>query len=254
MSHRLPPLLLLLAALVGCQGEGVSEGSWQGASALRIDAPAAGVELVGVEGDTVRAWSRGLGSLGDADLTASWFGDELWLDLDCGLLGCRSAFRVEVPRDLPLVVDIGVGDLELDDYRGPVELTIALGDADVQDLEGDLVADISSGDLDLDRVSGPLTVDLLAGSVDGRDLTSPSAQVRVFGASPTDLEWIAAPESALIEGDAGSIRVDLPFGAYDCRLDSFTGSVSIDDLRCDDPLGPLIEISSSTGSIRLRGT
>ncbi|MEL7061208.1 MAG: DUF4097 family beta strand repeat-containing protein [Acidobacteriota bacterium] len=149
-----------------------------------IEARAGKLEVVGVDGDIVRADGKACASsrrlLEAIDLRAERAGGTLRIVVDTPDTGWRGSarlgLRVDVPRDVAVQIFDSSGDIvardlrleRLDDSSGSarlsnldaslIEISDSSGDLDVRDVEGSLRLADSSGSIRVENVSGSVIV------------------------------------------------------------------------------------------------
>lgn len=178
------------------------------------------------------------------------------VDLDLG------SGSVEVgPLDGTLAVDVGSGSVSLSDVAGD-RVTVDTGSGSVRAgrLRGDVDVDTGSGSVRIERVDGPATVGTGSGSVEIGLVDGPaqvdtgSGSVRLALASRSPVE---------VETGSGGVTLSLPTAGFDVDIEG--GRVEIDDAlgfrgsqerdRAEGTLGrggPLVEVETGSGSVRLR--
>jgi len=135
---------------------------------------------------------------------------------ECNDSPCGVDIEALVPKDLPLEIHTGSGDIRLDATHAPLVIETGSGDIAGADLGGlDLAAETGSGDIEL-RVLSPLErVDVHTGS--------------------------------------GDVQLAVPAGSY--RLDVTTGSgdESVSGVSHDASSTSSIDVDTGSGDVRIRG-
>ena len=132
---------------------------------------------------------------------------------------CRVTYRIEVPRDLD--VDVNVDN----------------GRVDVSNVDGDVTIDSDNGAVELADLSGSIDVDGDNGRIVGTDLTS-SGHRRRHGQRTHRVGVHRAARPVTASGDNGSIEIVVPEieGGYDVTADTSNGGVDI--LVTNNPESP----------------
>lgn len=180
-----------------------------------------------------------------------------------GNLGAR--FTLKVPRGAVLDrIVTSNGSIHTEDGSGPARLRTTNGSIHVQGLHGSVEAQTSNGSVDLIDVQGGASIHTNNGHIHAEQLSGSVDATTSNG--PIDLEMAGRLTEALrAHTSNGGITIRLP-GTPDARVVAQTSNSSI---RCDFDLkvngeiskrhlegvlgngGPLIDLSTSNGSIRL---
>lgn len=128
---------------------------------------------------------------------------------------CRVTYRVTVPRDLALALDLQT----------------------------------TAGNVDLTGASGPVVVRTTAGNIDVTDHVGEEADLRTTAGNVT-FEASTAPTRLSIDTTAGSITVRVPDVGYRIDTDTTVGSINV-DLGQEPDAERTIDATTTTGSIDL---
>ena len=112
----------------------------------------------------------------------------------CPLVGsmwCRVTYRVEVPREFDVEVDV-------DDDR-----------VDISNIDGDIVINSNNGAVDLADLSGAIEVEGDNGRIVGTDLSSTVVAAEADNGR-IELAFVVPPDAVTVNGDNGSIDVAVP--------------------------------------------
>ncbi|MCB9759313.1 MAG: hypothetical protein H6739_05695 [Alphaproteobacteria bacterium] len=227
MSARAPRVLLMAAAaLIGlgsCQPATHTETVRVLASPDRVvlDVDLGEVRIVGADVEDVVAERSVRGLRGALALDSRREGDALYLEARCvGLIGCRSAHTVTVPRGVDVSVKLAEGVVELEGLEG--------------------VVDISVG----------------GGQVRGHGL-APRELALAVGEGPVDLSLTTPPEQLTVAVGAGDVSLSLPEGHYDYVLEAGDGVVYADPGAAPRPVlepSPRVDVTVARGDIHLLDT
>ncbi len=123
------------------------------------------------------------------------------------------------------------------ELRVPPDVTVAL--------------QVGDGDVELDQISSDVQADVALGKVTGSGLRSADVDVRTEGGA-IDLIFAAAPHRLVANAAAGDVSLRVPAGTYRCDLD--TRAAGEIDVGCDDAAPHTIAASTGVGKLRLRAT
>ncbi len=161
--------------------------------------------------------------------------------------GCVLDLDVQIPPEVPVELDVGIGNITLRGLSGAVELDLGVGDLTTE-TTGMLEADIGAGCI---RGSASLLdADIGAGSV---EVTGLSGDARLsVSAGDVGLTWLTLPDDIDISVGAGSVLVALPDGSlFEADLETGVGGVS-SLLEPTDGAESQVEIDVGVGSIIIR--
>ncbi len=192
---------------------------------LRIDVGE--VEITGVDGDTIRARidvrcarnrnrKRCEDRAEDIELDTYDRRGRLVLDIDgTGLWRSRDAhveIVLAVPRALATEIELGTGELTVEDIAGSVTVEMSLGEATLTNVSGDVVVDLGIGDVTVTMsqdVVGEVTLDNGIGETELRHRDGRNAIEGILGG--VDVHWDNGP-------GPHTVRVDLNVGEILVRL------------------------------------
>lgn len=187
------PALLTVLVTAGCLGPDrsnlvevgqpkVLRADLQGAEEVQLDLPVGAAVITGVEGDTVRlvmtaqctaTATRCANRISRIELAGRRHGNRLLVGPDrqsrFGYAGALVHFEAEVPRDIPLSVNMGYGELLIAAMETDVNVKMSVGDVGVRLPEravGTVRLRAGNGGSSLGRASGAMRPgeDLLVGS------------------------------------------------------------------------------------------
>ena len=147
---------------------------------------------------------------------------------------CEVDYRLVVPSDLDVVVDIDNGRLTL------------------RDLEGDVEVRADNGPIDLERITGDVRARTSNGRVDAAGLRSDRATASSSNGGVT-LAFAQPPTSVRASTSNGSVEVVVPDGPerYQVRADTDHGATDV-DVRTDPASDRSIDAETSNGSVTVR--
>ena len=192
---------------------------------LRLDVGE--VTVKGVEGDTIRAridvrCARGRDRdrcedrAADIELDSSERRGNLILDVEgTGLWRSRDAHvevELTIPRGLAADIELGTGELTVEDVAGGVTVEMSLGEASLINVSGDVFVDLGMGDVSVTMsqdVVGEVTLDNGIGETELRHRDGRNKIEGILGG--TDVHWDSGsgPHSVTIELNIGEIFVRL---------------------------------------------
>ncbi len=205
-------------------------------AAVEIDVEAGRVEVVAVQGDTVKV-SRTRRYQQGAPVVRERMADGVFvLEAECKRFvtaGCKVDHRVEVPTGVTVRVR---------NDRGPVS---------VAGVGGMVEVDAGAGNVRLAGTRGPVRVDASAGRVDGDDLVALYLDATT-SAGPIRLSFTQPAGRIGLKTAAGNIDVTLPAaeGGYRVAAEAGAGKVDVDVEQ--NPGGNRAVIANSgAGNIRI---
>ncbi len=241
----------------------VESGPIRGTQALRVRYPADRI-VYGEAGRSSRTTVRvgndgtfggnGLRRGERVDIRGSGDGLEAWADL-----------TIAVPPGQRFSLHLGVGETDVRDVRGDLEVDTRSGSIQSSGTSGPLRVDTGSGTVRVERADGSLEVDTGSGEIVVEEVTGErvlidtgSGGVRASGIRSESLEVdtgsgriaLLAVEAADIMVDTGSGRVEVDLAADVRRLEVDTGSGGV-TLRVPDDLGARLELDTGSGSINV---
>ncbi|MDW4906159.1 DUF4097 family beta strand repeat-containing protein [Streptomyces sp. ADMS] len=207
---------------------------------LTVDSNESGLDIVAV--DSVRSgrievtrWFQGSVTMGkDPKVTWSMEDDRLKLRVKCSgvVADCSAKHRIEVPRDVSVVVRNGDGRVTARGFDQALDIRSEDGSVTVKDSTGPLRLHTDDGSI---RALGVRSQQVRAHSEDGA--------VR--------LELAAVPDLVESSSDDGSLTIELPHETYRVTADSDDGSVKVSVPR-DERSSHLVSAKTQDGSIRVR--
>jgi hypothetical protein len=242
-------------------------GSVRGRSALRVRYPDDRIYYARGDWNGRSTFSvADDGTFGDGDGNGEWRDGRRRIEVSSrgDGLDAHADLRVVVPRGKSIFLRQGVGETNIENVdgklnvhvaasrvtvshvRGALSLDTGSGGVEITDVTGDLTLDSGSGGASLDGVrGGRLTMDIGSGSLRGRsiDVTElvadvGSGGVRLSGVkTPTlhletgsggsDVQLVAPANDISIEAGSGGVTLRMP-AATDATVDIETGSGGID--------------------------
>lgn len=166
----------------------------------------------------VAVLTSGPGSDPQSEVTLE--GGVLSIDSECQsflISTCRVAYRITVPRDAALPLDLNT----------------------------------TAGNVELAGAAGPVTIRTTAGSIDVTDHTGDEVELRTTAGS-VSFEGSTPPTRLSINTTAGSITARVPDLGYRIDTQTTVGSITV-DLAQEPDAERVIEASTTTGSIHLAG-
>lgn len=184
-----------------------------------VASDAGDVQVVGTDADrvTVRETTRWITDEPSPEMTVA--GGVLRLGNDCDgwtVFRCETDYRIQVPRDLEVVVDAGAGEISVT------------------------------------GVGGSVSVASEAGDVEGTRLSA-AAVTATSDAGDVRLTFATAPSSLHAETDAGDVEIELPRAEYALDADTDAGDTSISGIVRYDLAQHSIQARSDAGDVTIRG-
>lgn len=183
-------------------------------------------------------------------VSGSGRGMEVWADIE-----------VRIPRGASLRVNHGVGEVEVSDATGDLQLNTQSGRIAARNVDGNLMFDTGSGHVTVEQAKGTLGVDTGSGSVELTgcrcrkvDIDTGSGSVEAHDVETDELRidtgsgrirasGVAADQAELDTG-SGSISLQLDrMGSGNFKLDTGSGSITL-----GLPANASADIRASTGS------
>ncbi|MFI7007242.1 DUF4097 family beta strand repeat-containing protein [Streptomyces sp. NPDC050145] len=207
---------------------------------LTVDSDDSALELVPADGDEVKVtrWFEGSTVIGsDPRTTWRWdkSEDRLTLRLDCSgfIADCSARHRLEVPRDVKVVVRDDDGSVRATGFRHGLDITAQDGSVRITDS------------------AGPLRVRTDDGSVKATGIDARTVSVRTQDGS-ADLDLRTVPDRVDAVSDDGSVDVALPgSAAYKVSSHSDDGSVRVSVPR-DADSAHRVTVRTQDGKVTLR--
>lgn len=199
-------------------------------------------------------------------------------------LEAHADLRIAVPEGQRLTLHVGIGEIEVTNVNGQLDLRTRASMISGRDLKGDLVARTGSGRIELSRAelsrlqaatgSGgmeladvsarELRVSTGSGTIEGRDVAADRFEAST-GSGGVRMELRQAPREARIRSGSGGVTLTLPEGT-NAELDLRTGSggistefaVSMESMRRNALRGRIgsgddgrISVTTGSGGVRL---
>jgi hypothetical protein len=239
---------LLAVALVGWGAFNVVELLAHEEHTERFTVPAAGLDrllvdnsngsvtIVGTDAEEIAVSAEISRGLRDTGFSREVLESTLVVRGTCpnfGSMWCRVTLRIEVPRQLDVVVDASNSGVE------------------IADVDGDVSVDADNGRVEVSDLRGALTLSSDNGRVTGRGLESPTVDAQSDNGRVT-LEFTSPPDSVVADSDNGRVEVAVPDveGGYNVTAESDNGSVDVEVE--DDPDSPrTIRATSDNGGVRV---
>jgi DUF4097 and DUF4098 domain-containing protein YvlB len=210
-------LALLFSAIAAVQVAGWTIGAVERSHTQVIPGPVDGlvVEADGGEitvvpgGDSVRINSTVKGSIHTPEPHAFRDGNTIHLNGKCPDISfgpCRARITIYVPRDTPVEVHSGSGDLTASGLSGRVDLETGSGDVSATGLSGPVDLGTGSGDVNARGLSGETRMHTGSGDVTAEGL---------------------GPRSVIAETSSGDVNLDFQFGPHDVTASTASGDVDI---------------------------
>jgi hypothetical protein len=202
---------------------------------IDVDAEHGSVDIVGVEGDEIRLVAEISHGLRRTSHRAEVEGSRLVLRSSCPwpFTWCHVDYRLEVPVDLAVVVNVDNGHVAIRDIDGPVDV------------------DNDNGSVELIRLRGGVTAGTDNGSIEGTGLESASVLADSDNGGVA-LAFAAAPTTVQATTDNGSVEIVLPRGDETYRVDVDTSHGGTDvGVRTDPASDRVIVGRTSNGSVRV---
>jgi hypothetical protein len=192
------------------------------------------VDVVGVDGETVRVGPEGGGSLPDglqvergSDSVTIRQPNRFGFGITVGRSPSDTRLTIEVPAGATTTVQTASGDLQVRDIRGPLQARSASGDVRLLEVAGDVQVETVSGDVVIDlaaptrltvkTVSGDALVE--GGRADRFMYTSTSGDLRITSELGDGPHAIATVSGDAIVATGGGIRVSAQTVAGDLSSD-----------------------------------
>ncbi len=239
----------------------VESGAIRGRQTLRVRYPSDRIVYGGMgRASRTRIRVREDGTFGDGasprgetvDVRGSGRGLEAWADM-----------TLAVPPGQKLSLHLGVGEIDVRNVDGDLEIDVGSGAVASTSTTGSLDIDTGSGAVTVTGADGPLRVDTGSGSVTLEDVAGArvgidtgSGGVRASGVRSEYVEVdtgsgrvslldVAAP-NILVDTGSGSVELDLAADVDRLEVDTGSGGVT---LRVPGDLGARIEADTGSGTI-----
>jgi lia operon protein LiaG len=190
-------------------------------------------------------------------------GDQVTISGSGRGLEAYADMTISVPAGKRVGVYLGVGEVEVRNVDGALEIDVASAPVTSRDTRGDLSIDTGSGSVDVTNAGGDVSIDTGSGAVTvsgviggsllvdtgSGGVTGGDVQVREMnidtGSGRINLDRVTAPIVRLDTG-SGSVSVDLMVDVEDLYIDTGSGSVTV---MIPDDLGADLAIETGSGGI-----
>jgi hypothetical protein len=222
--------------------DGLTVNLGGGAATVRGGTSAAGVARVSgtVTYHLGRASvSREAGNLG---LDCPWFDEG----------NCSLNATVTLPRNTPLTMTTGGGDLTASDLTGGARLSTGGGNINLTGAVGPLSLSSSGGDVTVSDVSGPTaTISTFGGNDNGTGVAIPEVSARTYGGDIT-LKFAAAAtlDSLNVTTLGGNVTIIVPPGDYHVIYNTDSGRPHV-PIKNDPKSPDVINVTSEGGDISI---
>jgi Putative adhesin len=208
----------------------------EGVSLIDIDNSSGRVVVTGTDTDEIRIVARvsdGLRATGNSYRVVD---DRLEIRGTCPLLGsmwCSVDYRIEVPADIDLVLDV--------DDR-----------VEVVDMRGGLTIDSDNGRIEIRGADGPLRATADNGTIDATGIRSATVFAESDNGS-VEIVMVEPPQDLRASSDNGSVEVVLPDTPDTYAVDAGTDNGSVRNEVRTDPAGArTITLRSDNGDVTVR--
>lgn len=195
--------------------------------AVAFDLNVGELEVVGADTDTItaeisvrcadgRSRDRCRDRAADIELKSRERRNSLSLSIEgTGMWRSRDAtvhVKLTMPHDLNAELDLGTGELTVDDLSGDLSLDMSIGEVTLENLRGNVTIDMGVGEINVSMpqdVVGEVTLDNGIGETELRHRDGRNAMEGLLGG--TDVHWDSGtgPKRVKIELNVGEIRVRL---------------------------------------------
>ena len=213
---RLALPLLALASQACVVGTDARYTITQPVKAVVLDLGKGDVEIAQGYADEVYV-EVDMGGLTTADLGPRIEEDILYLEYRCGGASvCGGDLFVALPPGMPVIAELGAGDLGIHGISGNVQARLSAGDLWADDLASEVVwLSTGAGAVEADFTERPLDVDLSVGAGDA---------------------WLTVPE-----------------GAYNLSIDAGAGDISIWNVDHDPSAEGHLSLAAGAGAVTVEG-
>ncbi|MFI6276702.1 DUF4097 family beta strand repeat-containing protein [Streptomyces sp. NPDC050988] len=205
---------------------------------LTVDSDDSALELVAADVDKVQVtrWFEGRVAIG-GDPRVTWVmkDDTLKLRMHCSgvVADCSAKHRIEVPRDVAVVVRDDDGSVKADGFKDSLDIHTKDGSVRVED------------------VAGALTLRTDDGSVEATGVDSRRVDVNTRDGS-VRLDLTAVPDRVSARGDDGSLTIGLPDDAtYRVTTGTDDGAVEVSVPR-DEGSSHVVSAHTKDGKVTVR--
>ncbi len=208
-----------------------------GGRTLTVDSDDSALELVAADVDRVQVtrWFEGRVAIGgDPKVTWAMKDDTLKLRMHCSgvVADCSAKHRIEVPRDVAVVVRGDDGSVKADGFKDSLNIHTKDGSVRVED------------------VAGALTLRTDDGSVRASGIDSKRVNVNTKDGS-VQLDLTAVPDRISARGDDGSLTIGLPEATYRVTTGTDDGAVDVSVPR-DEGSSHVVSAHTKDGKVTVR--
>ncbi|HEY6892102.1 MAG TPA: DUF4097 family beta strand repeat-containing protein [Solirubrobacter sp.] len=253
-------LALLFAAIAAVQVAGWTIGAVERTNTqvlpgpiddLVVDADGGEITVVPGGGDTVRINSTVKGSIHTPEPHAFRDGNTVHLNGKCPDISfgpCRARITIYVPRDTPVEVHSGSGDLMASGLSGRVSLETGSGDVSATGLSGPVDLQTGSGDINARGLSGQTQMHTGSGDVTAQGL-GPRNVIAETSSGDVSLDFQVGPNDVMASTASGDVDITVPRGGtYHVNADPGSGDQQI-DVKTDPGADRGITASTSSGDV-----
>jgi DUF4097 and DUF4098 domain-containing protein YvlB len=253
-------LALLFAAIAAVQVAGWTIGAVERTSSqvipgpidhLVVDADGGEITVVPALGDTVRINSTVKGSIHTPEPHAFRDGNTIRLNGKCPDISfgpCHARITIYVPRDTPVEVHSGSGDLTASGLTGRVSLETGSGDVTAVGLSGPSDLRTGSGDVDVRGLSGAAQLETGSGDITAQGLVT-RAVTADTSSGDVNLDFALGPRDVSASTASGDVAISVPDGgAYHVIADPGSGDQQV-EVKTDPEATSTIRASTSSGDV-----
>jgi DUF4097 and DUF4098 domain-containing protein YvlB len=254
-------LALLFSAIAAVQVAGWTVGAVERSTTQVIPGPvdrlvvdADGGDITVVPGgDSVRINSTVKGSIHTPEPHAFREGNTIRLDGKCPNISfgpCRARITIYVPRDTPVEVHSGSGDLTASGLTARVDLETGSGDVSATGLSGPAELRTGSGDVNARGLSGETRMHTGSGDVTAEGLGPRSVTAETSSGDVT-LDFQLAPKNVVASTASGDVDIAVPRGGfYHVEADPGSGDQQV-DVKTDPDATSSIRANTSSGDVNV---
>ncbi|TRO69317.1 DUF4097 family beta strand repeat-containing protein [Streptomyces sp. IB201691-2A2] len=208
-----------------------------GGRTLTVDSDDSSLELVASDVDKVQVtrWFEGRVAIGgDPKVTWAMEDDTLKLRMHCSgvVADCSAKHRIEVPRDVAVVVRDDDGSVKASGFKDSLNIHTKDGSVRVED------------------VAGALTLRTDDGSVEATGVDSRRVDVNTRDGS-VRLDLTVVPDRVSARGDDGSLTIGLPDATYRVTTGTDDGAVDVSVPR-DERSSHVVSAHTKDGKVTVR--
>jgi hypothetical protein len=253
-------LALLFSAIAAVQVAGWTVGAVERTNSqvipgpidqLVVDADGGEITVVPSFGDSVRVSSVVKGSIHTPRPHAFREGNTVRLNGKCPDISfgpCQARITIYVPRDTPVEVHSGSGDLTASGLTGRVYLETGSGDVTATGLSGPSELRTGSGDVDARGLSGATQLNTGSGDVTADDLASRNVTAET-SSGDVSLNFRLGPTDVEASTSSGDVQIAVPRGdAYHVMADPGSGDQQV-DVKTDPDATSTLSASTSSGDV-----